>query len=566
MHRPKPGSRRAFAFAGILAGAFALLGYAPPRKTTVLQRARIGGYAEGVAYVGNGPLAGYLAMRDGHEVWGVPAPYSAALPLRKLFDLRGLDMVGHAAAFTYVESRRAFALISQEVAGHTLWYVNARGRQTGSALLELPLPDGYMPFYFEGLTHIPASAGRYPDHLATLGQDGTTGEARVVVFDQQGRFAHQMVPACLDAAGQPLDPFFGDLQYLPGDRLLLVSWDAGSGSFLCTTDLDGISTAPATFVPSATGVGEGVTRLPDGRVVVLEWPQSLLFFDAALGRLPGLDRHDVIGLGLDTPRGIAWDHGRRRHLVSYREPLADPWPTAVASLPAGLSRATKVVDLVHYPGFDPNAPRYLNTNAGTTFLPVESRLVVPSRGLGVPTPPPGVPALPWFRGLLLYDPGTGALLEQIDLNGQGDPTLPPNARGRPRMAAWIPGASPGTGRFAVSFQGGTEQTKLYFFERDGTPSGGPVELSASLGAIIGLESFEMSHSRRLLIVGLVPGQSAGLRTVLVTDLAGTVLDSFDPWVELGVPGLDVSSITSGPYAGSFAMVDNQGELVVFCLN
>ena len=43
----------------------------PASRVEILTRARLGGYAEDLAFVTNGPLANHIVMVEGYEIWGI---------------------------------------------------------------------------------------------------------------------------------------------------------------------------------------------------------------------------------------------------------------------------------------------------------------------------------------------------------------------------------------------------------------------------------------------------------------------------------------------------------------
>jgi hypothetical protein len=112
----------------------------PGSKVRILERGRVGGYAEDLAFVTTGPLANHIVMVQGFEVWGIASEASGRPPLRKLFDLYSLDPTPRSAGIAYVESRRLFAINNSTATN--LFFVDHRGRLEGSARMTFPLPDG----------------------------------------------------------------------------------------------------------------------------------------------------------------------------------------------------------------------------------------------------------------------------------------------------------------------------------------------------------------------------------------------------------------------------------------
>jgi len=557
----------------LIAGAgVVLLGAAPGSKVKVLSNTRLGGYTEDLAYVTTGPLAKYLVLIEGYEIWGIPNQATGKAKLRKLFDLYQLDPVPRATGIAWVESRKLFALNnSQEQTQpvQNLYFVDHKGRLKGTASMVFPLPDGYVAYYTEGMGYIPASAGQYPDHLVLAAQDNE-GAWELLIVDLAGQVVKHFAPECYDNGGNLLEGV-SSVEYLPGDRLAIVDYNYGK---LCVVDFDGVALTPTTFIGSDLGTGEGIARLGNGRIVASEFPQNLLFFDADLNRMPDLDRHDVVGLGLDNARGLAWDGLESQHLLSY-DSAAASWtanfstgpPNAIASVPPKLKKSTPIVDLTDYPGFRPYSS--FPQTFGMTYLRDESRVVLASRGQGSPVPPAGWTwsPLPWFRGLLFYEPGAPGPVEQIDLSTYGSGTTP-GTIGRAVVVAHIPGATPAEGRFAVRFGPGgpADPYTAYLFSREGALLG-TIDFNATAGLIAfnALEYFDAPDGTggRLAVLGRDPTSTH--MQFFVTDLDGHKLYSFDIKEKLGLPTPgEVSVITTGCQAGAFAVLDGTAEtLVVF---
>ena len=570
---------RIAAAALVAAAGLAQLGAKPASKVSVLGRVRVGGFAEDLTYVRTGALAHHIVFAEGYEIWGTPSRaavtwrggHHQSLPkARKLFDLYALNPVPRPTGIAYVESRKLFVV--NGAGPGNLYFVDDRGRPKGSASMAFPLIDGYTPNYIEGIAYIPSTAGQFPDHLVMAAQN-SDGSADLLVVDLTGQVAKHFVPHCYDSSGDAVTDV-ASVEYLPGDRLVLA--DFGHQA-LCVVDFDGVSSAPAIFVDTVGRIGEGVTRLADGRIVVVGWPQNLLFFDANLNRLPQFDRHDVVGLGLNQPRGLAWDSSTRRHLFSYFETVGGQ-PSAIAAVPPSLATSTKVTDLTSWSGYS------LPTGA-MTHLGAERRVALAQAGQSSVVAPPLRPALPWFRGLLLSD-AAGALVEQIDLCVPSAPTPPstctkdygslqPTIRwGRASGVAYVPGATPADGRFAVRFTVGVaspdpgvaDAWTVYFFTRAGDPDGKiDLGLTAGLTSVNALEYFDPGDGTggRFILIGRTA--SSPNQQVLITDLDGNKLDSFDALAELGLPTpSEVSAITTGHYKGTFAALDGAAqEMVVF---
>jgi hypothetical protein len=330
----------------------------------------------------------------------------------------------------------------------------------------------------------------------------------------------------------------GDVTFLAPNRLLVSLYHPDS---LWTMDFNGnIATGP---LSSAAGMGEGVVQTGDGRVVATSYPQHLLRFDKNLIRQPQDDRHDVIGFNLNIPMGIAWDSDANRLLVSHDTQITTGL-AGVSALATTLDSTTPVVDLNSF-----------TATRQTVYLPQEDLIGV----------------LRFFpgnnRAILLFNTD-GSLNSQISLT----PASLGQNFGQPLSLAYLPA----TDEFVVGFLGvpgpgqAQERLRLRVISRTGALVR-TIDLTATgIAGVNGLEYFEDSQGGggRLLLIG-------AFGRVIVTDLDGNsrdansfVLGEFNSRVKLGlITRNDIAAITSGPLAGSFAMVDGSGgEVVIFRLN
>lgn len=497
-----------------------------------VQRVRIGGYAEGVTFVRNGPLAGEIAFVDGHEVWGVPARGHENQKARVLFSLTGLSLQGRVQGISYVDSRKLF-LVNDDSQKDKLFWVDHQGRPKG--ILNLQYVGSYFPFHLEGLAYVPSGSILFPDHIVMAVWDPPDAStSRVLVINPQGQVVHQIISSAADGFSGcvPSQGTLAGVTWLPGDLLLL-----GSGDELCTIEFDGDPVGVPVPDNSPNGFGEGAARLPDGNLVVLGYPQRLLFFDSNLNRLPEKDRNDVVGLGLGMPQGVAWNSATNRHLVKHA-PVGFAVQSLVSAIPRSLDTATTVIDLAAagYPAVRP-----------LEYLADENLLAGGHRGRG------GPPASTLrFRGLVLFD-NAGVLVP---------PPLPspPDGTKRPATLAYVPGQSPGSGTFVVGFEG--EPTKLYFLERMGSVVGAPLDL-ATTTALTGINAvayFNAGSGGRLLIFG-----SPDTSRAVITDLTGAKIAEFNYRKALDlVAASDLATVRARPGESRFSVVSAlSGELIVF---
>jgi hypothetical protein len=222
--------------------------------------------------------------------------------------------------------------------------------------------------------------------------------------------------------------------------------------------------------------------------------------------------------GLTNLFGIAWNGDEERHLVASVSP---------ATSGRQFHAVTGTLDwagLLTYP----QAAGFLRAR-GLTYISDENLLAIAHER----TP----------QVILVYT-ANGALKEELDVS----------AAGSPFEIAYIPA----TKEFALRVRE-TNGTTLRIVNRNGEFVR---DLDLGPGGVTAVDSvtyFE-SGGGRFLVAG-------GGRIWVVDSQTGTLLQSVDHRDKLGVLfGLDLSTITTGPHAGGFALVDTtNNELVVFRL-
>ena len=510
------------------------LALTPVNAQTIVNRARIGGYAEDITFVTSGPLKGQLVMMNGYELHAVEMVKKGVLSKVCKIDHPELDQFVN--GFTFVPSEGLFAMNNAPHPDKLFLFDQACGFK-GTRTIQY-LDSNYRPGHIEGLAYIPNDSPLFPDHLIMAVWD-TLGAAsgRLEIMRRDGVVVSEIHrpdwPAQLLGEGG-----LGDVMYLAPDRLLLSVYHPDN---LWIIDFNGnIVSGP--LATGTTGMGEGIVRLDDGRVVATNYPQSLLLFDKNLNRQPQDDRHDVIGLNLNVPNGIAWDSNANRLLVSHDTTLN--LNAGVSGLSTALNTPTPILNL--------NA---FGLTRQTAYVPQDGLIAVLRFGVQND------------RAILLFNPD-GTLNSQISLS----PTSLGQNFGQPLALAYLPV----TDEFVVGFGGvpgpdqAFERLRLRVVSRTGTLVR-TIELAGTgTGGVNGIEYFVDSESggERLLLI-------SPFGRMIVTDLDGnsrrangTVLREFNSRVKFGlITRNDVAAITSGPLAGAFAIVDgNGGEVVIFRLN
>ena len=504
---------------------------------TVVSRARIGGYAEDISYVSSGKLKDHIVMLNGYEAYTVPVTNKeqGKHSLTKLCDMKFPEFNQFPNGITYVPSEDVF-FVNQSGQTTKLFVLDQNCALKETRTIQY-LNSSYRPVHMEGMAYIPQNSPTFPDHVILTVFDSLSGPVRFEVMRRDG-----VVVAEIYRSDWP-DEFqsfigVGDITFQPPNKLLVSAFDVG----IYAMDFSGnILAGPHTF-PEVSGTGEGFVQLGDGRFVLTRYPQGLLFFDGSLARLPDSDRHDVIGLNLNTPGGVAWNSDTNRLLFSHDNPSSSTTPR-ISEVPTTLDGATPVADLS---GFQP--ARHL------AYLPDEHLTAILRQN----------PAN--ARAILLFN-SDGTLNSQISLS----PASLGQNLGGPRALTYIPS----THEFVVGFGGaGTpaqvaaERRSLRVFSRTGALVR-TLDLTATgTGDVFGLDYFDDPGGGRFIVNG-----SAG--RIFVTDLDGNsrgsqgfLIREFNARVKLGlVISGDVTAITTGPLAGAFALIDpSGGEIVIFRLD
>jgi hypothetical protein len=519
--------------------SFLLLTALASHAQTVVSRARIGGYTEDITFVSSGILKDNIVMLNGFEAYGAPIAKKTKdkEPLVKLFDLKFPEFDVFPNGITYVESEGLFFL-NQFDKPTKLFLVDQTGAFKGTRTIQY-LNSSYRPAHMEGLAYIPASSPIFPDHLLMVVLDNLGGEGRVEIVRRDGVVVSEIFRP--DWPDSFLEGIMGDVSFLAPNKLMVATYDEG----IWTMDFNGnILSGPLTFPSGTVTLGEGIVQLTDGRIVAASFPQALMFFDSNLTRLPAADRNDVIGQNLNLPSGVAWNSDTGQLLIAHDFPSTNT-TIGIATVPTTLDSSAPFVNL----------SSVSNPQGGMTYLPAEHLTAITNVN------PPA------SRAIVLFN-SDGTLNSQISLSSA---SLGQNL-GRPLALTYIPA----TNEFVVGFDGnGTpdpqaERRRLRVFSRTGTLSR-TIDLTATGNAGVGgLSYFDDPNGGggRFIIIG-----SAG--RVFVTDLNGdsrnpngTLRREFNIRVKLGlILRNDITAITTGPLAGSFAVVDRSGgEVVIFTLD
>ena len=500
---------------------------------TLVSRARVGGYAEEITFVTSGPLKGQLVMMNGYELYAVEMAKKGVLT--RVCKLESPEFDQFVNGLTFVPSEGLFVMNNAPHPDKLFFFDQACGFK-GTRTIQY-LDSNYRPGHIEGMTYIPSDSPVFPDHLIMVAWDDLgAANVRLEIMTRQG-----VVVAEIHRPDWPTQLLFdggtGDVMYLGPNRLLLSAYHPES---LWIIDFNGnIVSGPLSTTEN--GMGEGIVRLDDGLIVATSYPQDLLAFDKNLNRQPQDDRHDVIGVNVNVPVGIAWDSDANRFLLTHDSNLN--LPARVSGLSTLLNSGTPVVNLGS-----------IQFTRQTVYLPQEDLIGILRFG----------PAND--RAILLFNTN-GTLNSQISLSPTG---LGQNL-GTPLALAYLPG----TDEFVVGFAGTPatqvqERLRLRVISRTGMLVRTIDLAPTGTGGINGLEYFDdpQGGGGRLLLI-------AGGGRMIVTDLDGNsrrpngvLYREFNSRVKFGlITRNDVAAITSGPFAGAFAIVDsNGGEVVIFRLD
>lgn len=497
-------------------------GKAAPAAVELLARAKLGSYIEDLTYIGNGPHAHHVAFVDGWEVRAFPATTRSDRAIRKLFDLRALAFATVPRGIEWIESEQVF-VFTDVAQPDVLLVTDAQGRPLPPRALRYL--DGYAPEWIDGVGYIPPGASEFPDHLVIVanGFDEDAGDyrPRYVIVRRDGQAVAEIRLVAEQWPYEYPPPFAMGVAWVAPGRLLI-----GVDSYLATVDFAGNLTAPLVDIP---GVGDGLAALPDGRIVESDGAK-LHFRDAHLGLLPGDERNAGTGAGLVYPGQLFWDGALERfEIAAYTEASAgDSRELGIFALPPRFDVAVPLVDL----GVDPALARF----RGWTAVPNEARrAVLLRRAFGNPAE------------IAFYD-GAGNITERVSLAGALG-TRQPNGVGYMEDR----------GQFSVGL--GSLPTTHRVVDRYGSTVR-DIDFGATGVSVAWVFAYlppSAGRTARFVVADLF-----GTKTVL-TDDAGNALAEFDHRDLLGVGEAGgVAPITSGRWAGAFAMTDTQAhEIVVF---
>jgi hypothetical protein len=531
----KPNRFRSYAFATTVLLCIVVLTTASGRAQTVINSSRVGGYSEDITFVTSGLLKDKIVVLNGFDLFAVPNNKKGKGAMAKLFDVKAPEIDVFPNGIAYVESEGLFVL-NQNLHTNKLYFFDQTGAYKGRRDIQY-LNSSYVPIHVEGLAYIPATSPIFPDHLVmVVWDDFVGGPKRLEVMRRDGVVEAEIYRPDWPANFLGLE--LGGVSFVAPNRLLVTTFDNN----IWTLDFSGTIVSGPVNLAGRFGF-EGIVQMSDSIIVVVDYPQKLLFLDSGLNRLTNSDRNDLIGLDLNRTNGVAWNGDTDQLLIKHDDtsPIS---PGGIAAVPTTLDSATQVVNL-----------SASNFRRKLAYLLDEHLVATLQFGPGNND-----------RAILLYN-SDGTFNSQVSLS----PASLGFNTGQPLALAYIPA----THEFVVNFNGlngnpsqSLERRSLRVISRTGVLVRTIDLTSTGTASATGLDYFSSPGGDRLIIMG-----SAG--RVFITDLNGNSRDSngllfgeFNIRVKLGlIDRTDITAITTGPLAGSFAVVvGTSSECVIFKLD
>jgi hypothetical protein len=495
----------------------AFAAFASAQEVQVIQRARLGHHLEDMTFVDKGPLAGHIVIVDGYEVFAFPAEGRGNSAFKKLFDLHAFPLYAVPRGMAYCESENLFFF--NDIRPTTLLHVvDAQGRSHGTRTIKYL--NGYLPEHLEGLTYIPASSPMYPDHFAMVAIDSTnTGTARIIILRRDGQVVAEIFPAAPLQGGA-----LGAIAYQTPGRLVVSYWPGWVfNKEIYAIDFAGNILQGPIPTPGLQGF-EGLVELRSGLLAGADGASGKLhFMDANYNYLPERDRELPFGVGVFRPVGMAWQGNAQNYLLNYWL----EYGSSIFSIPSTLDSLSQIADLA--------AAGYWNAYR-LAYMADEDRIAVVHRN--------------GPRAILLLD-ASGVIVEIINLT--------PLWLGRPNTVSYIPTAK----QFAVSFL--EQPGVLHILSRTGQVDR-TIDLTAfGVSGYIDAAYFNPAHLSGGQFLVLTPNTTS---RALVLDFYGNFLGEFNYRQAIGATSpYALFPITSGTNAGTFGLLDNEGnELFIFRMN
>lgn len=567
----------------------------------VLRRLTLGGYAEDVTYITSGRMKGRLAFATRSEVVSVQDSAEQPVTPQRVFGFEAVAAeVGHylrPTGLVYVDEWDAYVLNSSVEPATGPWHLfvfDPLGRYVTWPIVWAP---GQQERGFpEGLAYVPSGASDWPEAfrgrvlMVVQPASGSGLPWRIDVLEpvESDREFHVRTQVTLPwpPPGQGVYSYgyWADVEPLPGGDLLLTAFHHCSVYRWHVADLPPGVTAD--LIPEPV-VGcdstrppfvEGVARRPDGHLSLLTvngGPRiSELETVPAGGGWSVARAHDVrFGLGIPFPSDITWDSGNDRLLVTYATDARNlERPNAIAAIPLSFNTWAAVAV-----GSQP--ADYLDQNLlGLAYREPASEAVIGRRGRFVedfPFPSEWPPEWAWSR--------TPALMRVSFANPDAPVAtivdLSDTLKAMVEFFPWVyQPTSWGNGVRAIAYRPADdtlavrmvgEPLNVFILGPDGAWLDTiPVDSAICPGSYLRPGNLAYDPVRgRYLVSGAcmtVSPDDVERPLLVLLDATGHALRVIDQYSELGTwTNGSLAAIGSGPFAGAFALLDLDDQLIVF---
>jgi hypothetical protein len=506
--------------------ALLTIAFAPTlaRPETVIVSQRLGNNTEDITYVSGGLLDGNIVIMDGYDV--LAGPLVGPAPT-KIFDVRALG-VNAPRGIVYVPSTDRFYYGSTEQTDK-LFVTDQAGVVQAPLMIQWPNPTN-LPIQFEGLDYVPPTDPMFPDHIAAVTFWPDFFSRIDFISPSDGSIAGEITASTFD--------YITGLAYIAPNKLAVYDSDGIRNAGIWLMDFTGsaIGTDPVAVIPESDHDLEGLVLVPPpvNRFVAAGYSNGRLYvMNTNFERIPAEDRDYAIGLGI-TNGSVTWNSDSGSFIFRGMTGGGDRVP--IFSVPDTLDSRILLTDLT--------SPLFLSSR-GIGYLPGENLVA-----LSYVSP----------RGLAYFDATDGHYVSRINLV---DNAACPPLMWRPIAAAPLSGnqlalriaaqatllqvisrtGQPVTDEFSSEFPGAVRPDCQQF---------PPINLATNpQGA--GLASFDPGTG----------GQFLAGRYFFNLDGSGPVPIDLSA---LGLFGVGSGTfITSGTYAGDYAVVGDNSTLVIFSI-
>jgi hypothetical protein len=330
-------------FAVILVLLTALVAPALAQNPVQIAHGRVGNNTEGATLVTAGPFAEHVAVLDGYDVIAVPVEGRGRTNPQKMFDIKGLGIIGNASGIVYVPSERAF-LFNDNGQPDTLLATDERGHPLPARPITYR-PEVPFVFEAEGMTYLPPDSP-FPDRIARVVFVPPFFALNIEILTRAGVVEKEIPLGSPFDTGELYPPglaydHFSQSFVLSGEPVLASS--AGPGEFW-RVGLDGsLRSGPILAAGGAALSLEALAELRDGRIVAADYAEGKLrAFNRDLTSDPSGERDFRIGVGVSRPGGGVYDPLTRRYALSQVVAAGIFLREGVAEITSSLDSASRL--------------------------------------------------------------------------------------------------------------------------------------------------------------------------------------------------------------------------------